>query len=362
MSNKYEPLAEELISKIVSGKYKPGQKIVSENSLAQKYNMSRETVRLALNIVEQEGYIERRKGSGTFVRQFLPRESKRIAVVTTYLDSYIFPKIIQGIGNTLSKNGYSMELYFTNNQSSREREVLSSLIQKDDIAGIIMEPVKSAYTCQNIDCYEKIMEQGVRLLFINTYYRELNVPHVSINDEETAKKATQYLIDKGHTKIGALLKVDDGQGQLRHEGFRNALLENHLEIPEEKVIWYDAKDLEAFDKQYGRIISRFEDCTAVFCYNDEVATALILAAKENKMSIPDRLSVISIDDSPLASMSEVKLTSFSHPSYELGKTAAETIILMLKDRKYNASQEFSTKIAERESVRDISKKKEGEVL
>ena len=68
------------------------------------FHISRQTVRKALGFLEEQGVVRRVRGSGTYIsydrRENLER-CNRIAVITTYVDSYIFPKIIQGIENVL---------------------------------------------------------------------------------------------------------------------------------------------------------------------------------------------------------------------------------------------------------------------
>ena len=65
---KYFQLFGLLKNEINRGIYQSGQKIPGENELAEKYGMSRQTVRQALSLLEQESLIERRQGSGTYVR------------------------------------------------------------------------------------------------------------------------------------------------------------------------------------------------------------------------------------------------------------------------------------------------------
>lgn len=95
---KYHALKETLKNDILSGIYQPGDKIPSENQLVQEYDLSRHTVRKALSILEEEGYIVAVHGKGTFCteRAIHKKESKNIAVVTTYISDYIFPRLIQG--------------------------------------------------------------------------------------------------------------------------------------------------------------------------------------------------------------------------------------------------------------------------
>ena len=72
-----------------------------------------------------------------------------------------------------------------------------------------MEGTKSGLPNPNLELYRHLMMRKIPLLFFNTYYPELEVPHVSLNDADTAYKAVRYLIEKGHQKIGAVLKLDD---------------------------------------------------------------------------------------------------------------------------------------------------------
>ena len=71
-----------------------------------------------------------------------PENRTRIAVISTYVDSYIFPRTIQGIENYLFERGYSVQIAFTNNLLERERIVLEDIISRDDVGGIIMDQPK----------------------------------------------------------------------------------------------------------------------------------------------------------------------------------------------------------------------------
>ena len=77
--------------------------------------------------------------------------------------------------------------------------------------GIIAEPTKSGLPNPNLDLYRQIMEQGIPVIFINSYYPELKAPHVSLDDKMAGKMATKYLIQCGHREIAAIFKADDGR-------------------------------------------------------------------------------------------------------------------------------------------------------
>lgn len=154
---KYQELMEQLRLQIVSGEIAPGQKLPSENTLSAQYQVSRQTVRKALAILQNEGYIYAEHGRGTFCSEMMrhAHPSKNIAVVTTYLSDYIFPRVIQGIDDVLTGAGYSIVLKNTKNSRTREAECLQEILSKD-IDGVIIEPSKSQIFCRHMNLYQQL--------------------------------------------------------------------------------------------------------------------------------------------------------------------------------------------------------------
>ncbi|NLL38694.1 MAG: GntR family transcriptional regulator, partial [Clostridiales bacterium] len=149
---KYETLANKLRSKIISGVYKEGDMLPSENELVVSEKLSRQTVRKALALLESEGRISRRRGKGTFVvgNSVRRERTNNIAIVTTYISEYIFPDILRGIEQVLSQNGYTPFISATYNRVDNECEILKTLLTKP-IDGIIIEGTKTALPNPNID-------------------------------------------------------------------------------------------------------------------------------------------------------------------------------------------------------------------
>lgn len=353
---KYQELIEYIRGLIEDGSLKPGDKLFSENELVTMFRVSRQTVRRAIGILEEEGLLRRIKGSGTYVgddRQENLRKRNRIAVVTTYVDSYIFPKTIQGIEKVLFEHGYSVQIAFTNNTLEREKSVLEDIISRDDVAGVIVEGTKSGLPNPNIPLYRRLISKKVPILFFNTYYPELEAPHVSLNDVNAAYLAVNYLISKGHRDIGAIFKLDDGQGRLRYLGYLRAMAEAGLTVTDSRMIWIDTDESKQLSLCMDKIWNRLDSCTALLCYNDQVAFQLIHLLSERGVRVPDRVSVISIDDSDLARLCEVPITSLPHPKEKLGARAAEQLLAMIGGRKKENTCEFDTRIVERSSVKSL---------
>ena len=350
---KYQVLMQFIQNLVEGGRLKPGDKLYSENEMCDMFHLSRQTVRKAIGLLEEEGLLKRVKGSGTYIsdsRKENLEKRNRIAVVTTYVESYIFPKTIQGIEKVLFDKGYSVQISFTNNELERERSVLEDIISRDDVAGIIVEGTKSGLPNPNIPLYHKLQERRIPILFINTYYPEIQAPHVSLNDAEAARKAVNYLIEKGHKKIGAILKLDDGQGRLRYLGYIQAMYEAGLPVTDSRLVWIDTDESKQLSYCMDKIISRMEQCSALLCYNDQVAFQLIRLLAERGIRVPEDLSVISIDDSDLALHSEVPITSLPHPKENLGAKAAENLLALIHRQSKEVTYEFDTRVVERDSV------------
>lgn len=350
---KYLELVKWISTQIQEKKLTAGQKMYSENELKEMFAVSRQTVRHAMEVLEQEGIVRRVRGSGTYINDSrLANLSKRmrVAVVTTYVDGYIFPRTIQGIENVLLDEGYSVQIAFTNNQNGRERTILEDIISRDEVAGIIVETTKSGIPNPNLNLYREILSRGIQVLFINSYYRGIDIPHVSINDWMAGYKMTEHMISMGHRKIGGIFKLDDGQGQYRYAGYMNALLDAGLEVNDARILWIDTEDMKHIDRLTDRVMERYQDCTGVFCYNDEVAFDLLDVFKKAGIRVPQDISVVSVDDSELAVLGEVGITSAPHPMELLGKKAAENLLHMIKDPFFDATYEFDVDVVQRNSV------------
>ncbi len=353
---KYMELVEWIQEQISSKNLLPGQKLCSENELKDKFGVSRQTVRHAIGLLEQEGVLRRVQGSGTFindVRLFNLEKRSKVMVVTTYVDAYIFPRTIQGIENVLSEQGYSVQIAFTNNQNSKEKTILEDIISRDEVAGIIMETTKSGIPNSNLHLYKELRKRRVPILFINSFYPALKIPHVSINDKAAGKRATKHLIDMGHRRIGGVFKLDDGQGHQRYVGYVEAMNEAGLEIDDSRILWIDTEDVRDITKCTERILDRMESCTGIFCYNDQVAFNIIEVFKKQGILIPEDISIASVDDSDLAVRGDVKLSTVPHPMEKLGEKAAENLIEMIKNPAFDGTYEFEDDIIIRDSVKRL---------
>ena len=333
-SKKYNAIEEDLRQLIFSDDIHAGDKLPSENVLASRYGVSRQTIRKALEALEQEGYIYAVHGSGRYIseRTIHRKNSKNIAVVLTYLSDYIFPKVIRGIDDVLSENGYSIILKHTNNSRSGEIKCLEELITKD-IDGIIIEPSKSNMFLKHMSLFSRLDEYEIPYVFIQGRYESMtDKVHVLMDDEKGSYLLTKHLIESGHKNIYGIFKSDDSQGQDRHKGYAKALSEAGLVYDPDKVIWFFTEDRKVHPyTSLKNIIKQKKPIDAVVCYNDQIAVHAIKAIEEMGLKVPNDISITGYDNSRYSTIADLKLTTIVHPQEKLGEIAAETLLKMINE-------------------------------
>ena len=331
---KYQFLVDTIRAKIKNGAYEPGERMESENLLSEQFGYSRQTVRQALGVLEREGLIERRRGSGTYISMDSRRAQRgnNVAIITTYISDYIFPTIIRGIEETLTNAGYSLTLGVTNNHVEEESRILRSLISRK-IDGLIVEGTKTAFPNPNVDLYRKLEKMGVPVVFFNGYYRDLsNAVYVVTDDRKAGRRAVDLLVEKGCRKLGGVFKSDDMQGHGRYAGFSEGLIRNGCALSDEHVVWYTTAEKNRLfsPENLDYMFERLRDCDGIVCYNDQIAYSVIELLTARGVRVPEDVLVTGCDNSSVSEYSPIKITSFDHPKDEMGRIAANKLINMLR--------------------------------
>ena len=185
---KYQLLQQWLRDQINSGEYTANQQIPTALELAEQFGYSRQTIRQAISGLEQEGLLKRTPGRGTFVCQQnagrvnrSESRTRRVGVLTTYLDDYIFPGIINGIERVLSRHDYLFTLGLTHNKTLDEATALQKLLAAG-VDGLIIEPSKSQILCRNMPLYEQLDRMGIPYVFIQGSYLQMkNKPTILLD-------------------------------------------------------------------------------------------------------------------------------------------------------------------------------------
>ncbi len=354
MAPKYQSIADSLRLEIENGVYSDKQLLPTEQLLCQRFQISRQTVRRALSVQEDEGLITRKQGSGSDLREQREPEALlncTVAVVTTYISDYIFPSILRGMEAVLTDNGSAPLLFATQNQVSTERKILQTLLTMSTLDGVLVEGSKTALPNPNLDLYQKLIQRGVRLVFLNGTYPEMSgTPSVLADNYGGGKLLVEYLHRKGHQNIAGIFKNDDIQGTLRYAGYVEALRDLGLPLEDGQIYWYNTEQRQSFLSEgfVDSVLDSFVDCSAIVCYNDEVAIRIVAQLKKRGVKIPEEMAVVSFDNSQYSELAQVRVTSLSHGVQNLGEQAAKLMLRLLRGEECQ-SEIIPWQLVEKES-------------
>ena len=335
----------------------PNDRFLSEKELCEIHGVSRQTVRQALNCLENENVISRMRGSGTFVKGGItqtPSRDMRIGVISTYFSDYIFPHIVTGIESVLNDSGIGMQLSITHNQVYEEAQALKGMIA-NGVQGLIVEPSKSALPNPNMDLYREIRANGIPLVFFNAKYPWSDFPVVAMDDDAAGKIVTDYLFDCGHKKISGIFALDDIQGHKRYGGFLRSCIEHDVRTAEKDVLWFATAERNSiFLYAQSKLLEVLHQSTAVVCYNDKLAVNLLRFCRQHEINVPEDVSVVGIDDSKYSSICDIPLTTVRHPHQVLGEAAAKCLLRQIETGSEKAEDTiFVPDLVVRDSVRKL---------
>ena len=353
---KYLRVADILRREIAEGVFQDGQVLMTEEELRCRFGVSRQTVRQAIAQLEDDGLVDRRRGSGTYVRHG-PRKRQgllHVGVLTSYITDYISPNILSGIETVMNQHGVVMNLSATLNDPRMEKNILARMTD-GQVDGLIVEPCRSAEGTPNADCYRHLAERNVPVIFMNAYYPELKgMPHVIMDDAGGGRAAAAEILKRGYRKPGCVFKTDDMQGAERGRGFLEEMKEQGMEIPEENILFFTTEDrMDLFDTPAGR---RFleqaenpETMDSVACYNDIFAVRLMEAMRKRGNRKPRELGIIGFDNAMVSEMTRPALTTLGHPKEAFGSLVAEKLLRMM-DGVRQESVRMPWRLVERDSL------------
>lgn len=330
---KFEELASQLRSQILSGTWTPGTKLPTENELIAETGLSLTTVRRAYEALVDEGLVTRRRGAGSFVSDRRPvRETRQGQVGILIPETALYyAKVLQGLESTLASRRVSLTLATSNYEEEREQEALQSMLA-DGVRGIIVVPTFRAGRVQeNLQRVEALQSLKVPVVLLERSLPELGAAdpseHVVSDHAGGAFDAMQHLLGLGHERIGLVLRRAPHTAPGIRAGYRTACQADGLDevvIIDEMEAW----NAERADRALTELLEH--ECTAALVFGDREAALVEAAASRRGLAVPGQLAVVSYDDE-LAELAEVPLSAMSPAKFHLGSTAAEVMLRRLEN-------------------------------
>ena len=159
---------------------------------------------------------------------------------------------------------------------------------------------------------------------------------VSIDDYHTARTAAETLIGLGHRKIAALIPstADHSIGELRYRGYLDALSAHDIEVDPQLTAETGSFDLDAAYERVRRLIEENSDFTAMFAVSDTMALAAMKALQDSKRSVPEDVSLLTIDGIQISGFTNPSLSTMVQPAEEIGRKAVDLLAEVLEGRAH----------------------------
>jgi LacI family repressor for deo operon, udp, cdd, tsx, nupC, and nupG len=244
----------------------------------------------------------------------------RVAVVVPHISRWFFSALLEGLESVLRDADLDVLLYHVDDADDRHRffEELPAR-RKVDAVVVLAFPVDEQEQ-------KRLALMGVDIVAAGGQIA--SYPYVCIDDEIAGRQAMDHLIFLGHRRIGMLAAFDPDEPVIfgRSEAYYAALRDAGIPVDESLVAtipWGGSHGAEAM----ARLLSLREPPTAVYAHSDEVALGAIRTLRRSGLRIPDDMSVIGIDDHPLAELTD--LTTVGQPVQEQGAIAGRMVLGIL---------------------------------
>ena len=338
----HKQLLNQLRQLILSDQWAPGSRLPSEPELKRSLNISRSTIRQALNKAEAEGLIERVPGKGTFVT-LTPTGARRnrfLGYITFDFGSDCQLQLLNGAENAARAKGYRILFCHSNRDLNEENNLLDHLLE-DNVRGILIWPALNDDPSRRL--FQLAQPDTVPMVLMDRAIEGLACDYAISDNYAGAYAATKHLIELGHQKIAFLSQPSLQLRPLaeRLNGYRQALQDAGLSPLAPWLIGVSDQDIssryalrgydyeEATSQESLQIVERLEAsqrATAIFAMNDLLARQAFNAARLAGLNVPDDLSLVGYGDCEFADHLAVPLTTIVQDTLNLGKRAAELLI------------------------------------
>ncbi len=215
-------------------------------------------------------------------------------------------------------HGYNLT---TEDCSDGKRDFLA-LKPETDISGVVLTPPLS----DDLELQQALASREIPFVRIAADQPTDICKDVCMDDFEAAREMTEYLIKLGHNRIAFINGPEaHAQASKRLGGYLAALREYNVEASD-ALIMPGEFSFDSGLKAAQKLLEQPNRPTAIFASNDDMAAGAITAAYRQRVVIPDELSVVGFDDTPLASTIAPALTTIYQPSAEMASEAVTQLL------------------------------------
>ncbi len=336
-SPRYKQIAKAVRNEISSSGFAPGHKLPKDQDLAKRYNTSRLTVIRALRVLELEGLLERRAGSGTFVGSSSAVGAKTFGLLIPDLGKgEIFEPICQGMAQAGSLSEQALLWgHSANDGSDREDQAmeLCRLYIARKVSGVFFAPLElSSHQDQiNMQILALLEEAKIPIVLLDRtvghYWDPIRHDLVGIDNWRGGFMMAKHLLDQGCTRLGFVLRPASAPTvEARIAGLFEVARQRRLNLREENILIADPTD-KAKVSEWMRTVRP----NGILCANDYTAGQLMHTLLNLGFAIPKDVCLVGFDDVRYATLFPVPLTTLRQPCLQIGAAAMRAMVERLEN-------------------------------
>jgi len=326
---KYIQVANIIRQNILDGTWHEGDAIPPEKTLCSRFNIARGTMRQALQLLENEGYLVREQGRGTFIRLVEKSSNnsnnRHLAFVVPYIRDSSVSTILLGFQQVAEQAGFSVIFNHVNNDLQQQQDVVQKLVQQG-VMGIALYPVDS----ESLIGIDKLVNASYPIVLVDRYLKHFSTDYIISDHFGGSLRGVHYLINQGHTRVGFVTWLSPAVSMdHRLLGYHQALRERGIPVDENLICRVEGYP-SVNRAPLINYLSSENRPTAVFAANDQIAIAIYRAASAVGLRIPDDLSVMGFDDLDMSVHLDPPLTTLAQQFTNLGRQAAQVLLSRIR--------------------------------
>lgn len=255
-------------------------------------------------------------------RSLALRRNFIIAAIHDNPNAQFLVNVQQGILEGIADSEFGLMVQPVDRNSPTIDADIRAFLERQRPYGVVLLPPISEHD----SLAELCREFGCRYVRMGSVKLDADEHVVTSNDREAVRNAVSYLIAKGHRRI-ALIEGPAGftSPRERRAGFEEAMAQAGL-AAEEALIQPGSYTFESGVAAAERLVALERMPTAIFACNDEMAIGAMIACRRSGLRIPEDVSIVGFDDTPLSSHVWPSLTTVHWPIKQMAFTAAKKLI------------------------------------
>ncbi|MGB0994589.1 MAG: LacI family DNA-binding transcriptional regulator [Acidimicrobiales bacterium] len=268
-----------------------------------------------LHAAEQLGY-----RPNLHARNLAQARTKTLGMIINDIHNPFFAEVVYGVEAAADDYGFDVLILNGGRDTERERRAVETHLQFQVEALILVGP--------KLDNDDIVRASAVVPTVVVASGRDNpGADTITTDDERGAALAVQHLVQLGHTDIVHIDGAANISSRARSHGYEKAMRSLGLE-PRTLRGGDDEADAEAAIVDLAETDSM---PTAIFAFNDLVAAGALSTLEAAGLRVPDDVSVVGYDNTFIAELNHMSLTTVNQPRHQMGQLAIRTVLERIED-------------------------------